>query len=362
MRPMALTRCTFWLSCVLSIVPLAASGCLRLGYREVAGGGGGGGSVGGRDASGDAGLPQMDAAAVSSGRAGSMPADMGGTLAAGGGGAAGGAAGDKAGKAGGGASAAAGGAGSGGKAGESSAGAGAGGQVGNMDAGSEPVDAGSDASTPDSGAAGGCEAHPEALFCDGFEDPELNAWSYNIATSGAAERTTARRYAGDASLHATTTASSSSQARYAIEAYDGKTTGDIWLRYYNYLPSSTTITTHFSSGVISSLANGYEGFWLMVYADHVEIGTSNGYFAGTGKYPRDKWVCVELHVSIAQSGGVFEAFLDGVPAANSGDTNTLAAGGYTVAEVGIHYAEQNQGAVELYVDDVVVSDVRVACD
>ena len=69
------------------------------------------------------------------------------------------------------------------------------------------------------------------------------------------------------------------------------------------------------------------------------------------------------HVDGWQStAGSVEAYLDGELATSWRDIDTLPAGGFTAAEVGIHYAEDSQGAVEVFVDDVAFGTARMPCD
>jgi hypothetical protein len=237
----------------------------------------------------------------------------------------------------------------------------------------EVPDAGSDAGAmnPDAGAADsgpptvypGCPEQAGVLFCDGFEDPGFSRWGYPVSHNGALERTTARKRTGMASLLATTNGPSAlSEARRAAVVLDHQMSGDAWLRFYNYVPSSVTVNQHFSVGIISETAMPYDGFELRILPSGVDINSSSGVFPGVRSFPRDRWVCVELHVLIDPAKGRFEAFLDGLPAVQSSEVKTLPADGMSVAEIGIHYAGANQGPVQVYVDDVAIARFRVGCD
>jgi hypothetical protein len=139
--------------------------------------------------------------------------------------------------------------------------------------------------------------------------------------------------------------------------------GDIWFRFYDFIPSTVTINTHVSIGVVSEIMPPWGGFSLELYPTHVVLNSQNGMFQGTRQFPRDQWVCVELHVHIDPVAGMYEAYLDGTLAARSTTPlNTLPVDGYTSAEIGIHYADANQGPVEVYVDDVMLATTRVPCD
>jgi hypothetical protein len=275
-------------------------------------------------------------------------------------------------------------AGAGGKAGMSSnSGSGGNGDAGNneadtgvvepMDAGSdagmtEPTDGGADSGAADSGTVETyekCPEQPGVLFCDSFEDPNYGRWAYHVENNGTYELSTTHVRTGSTSMHATTgMPAPMTQVRRATEVLANQKSGDAWLRFYNWLPSSVNVMPHFSIGGMSESAMPYDGFELRILAMSVDINSSSGMFPGMPmmKFPRDRWVCVELHVSIDATNGKFEAYLDGVLAATSGQVNTLPADGFTAAEVGVKYASPMQGPVELYVDDVAVARTRIPCD
>jgi len=163
-------------------------------------------------------------------------------------------------------------------------------------------------STVDSGPPNLCPERSDALFCDGFEDASFSRWSYY------------------------------------------------------YLPSSSNVTTTFSTAVVSEIEPPYFGFSLVVGAARVEIGALDKLYPGTLAFPRDHWTCVELHVTIDPAQGLFEAYLDGQLAARSPAIDTQPDQGYTVLDAGIHYTDVAQGPVEVYVDDVVAGNLRVGCD
>jgi hypothetical protein len=224
-----------------------------------------------------------------------------------------------------------------------------------------------DAAAQDSAVEGGpvdfCPERSDALFCDGFEDPELARWSYTVTPNGTVARTTARFHSGAASLRATTgPAAPDSAARYGAKPFGHQMSGDIWLRYYYYIPSSTVVTTAFSTCVIEEIEPPFFGFALLVRPSQVDIGTGNTFYHGTMAFPRDQWTCVELHVQIDPAAGFFEAYLNGALAVRSPAIDTLPDMGYSSVDVGIHYADAAQGPVEAYVDDVVAGNTRLGCN
>jgi hypothetical protein len=236
----------------------------------------------------------------------------------------------------------------------------------------EPAAAGDPArEEPDASAADGgvvtsfplCPELPGVAFCDGFEDPGFARWEYTVSHNGSVMRSTAHVRSGMASLLAKTGPPSQlSEARWATVALAMQKSGDAWLRFYDWLPRSVMVTQHFSVGVMSELPMPYAGFELRVLPSLVDINSSSGVTQGTLSFPRDRWVCVEMHVFIDPIAGFYEAYLDGALAVRSLPMNTVPADGFTAAEVGIHYAGASQGPVEIYVDDVAVGTARIPCD
>lgn len=84
-------------------------------------------------------------------------------------------------------------------------------------------------------------------------------------------------------------------------------------------------------------------------------------FGFTGDLPRDRWVCIELHVAIDPAGFV-ELALDGGAAMRTATTDTTVTGGYTQADVGIHYATAAQTPAELWADEVVIDTIPIGCN
>lgn len=237
---------------------------------------------------------------------------------------------------------------------------------GSMDGG--PVDGGLiDGAEPDGAVDGGpvdlCPERSDALFCDGFEDPTFSRWSYTVLMNGTVNRTTTRSHSGAGSLRAATGASGSNNAaRYGVRALDHQKSGEIWLRYYYYIPSSTVVDTVFSTGVVAEIEPPYFGFSLLVRPSRVDIGAFDAVYQGTMAFPRDRWTCVELHVQIDAAAGIFEAYLDGALAVRSPATDTLPDMGYTSVDVGIHFTDPAQGPVTAYVDDVLAANTRLGCN
>ena len=249
-----------------------------------------------------------------------------------------------------------------------------------MDAGivGGPMDAGMEAGTPDAAAADsgvvtypGCPSKPGVLFCDDFEvdDPDFKHWSYNTVTAGAAVlRTQAFRHSGQWSMLAATqqTAGYSTQARKATLALNHQMSGHIWFRAYNLVPSSVDVNTLVGLMILSNTTSPTHGVEPRLIPGDIDLNTT-----GAGvlpslmmptDFPRNQWVCVELHVCVDPVAGFYECYIDKALVAKSGFVNTVPIDGYTAAEVGIHYAPISQADAQVFVDDVYIGSSRIPCD
>ena len=210
-----------------------------------------------------------------------------------------------------------------------------------------------------------CPGVPSVLFCDDFEG-SLAKWDYQVHVRGSTAVTTDYKRAGSYSLRAGTSASTQtvqSQARRSVKAFGHRKAGNLWARYYYYLPSSVTLTDKFSSGVISEYEDPFFGFSVLIYPDGVGIESgSTSRKISTTIFPRNQWVCVEMHVLVDASEGLFEFFMDGAQIAAISGLDTLPNQGYTTFEVGVHYANLNQGPITTYTDDVKLGTTRLGCN
>ena len=225
------------------------------------------------------------------------------------------------------------------------------------------IDAGS-VDTPDPRWTEDCPGVPSVLFCDDFEDG-LTKWNYSVLNRGTAIPSTNYASNGVNSLRADTMASTSnsqSKARQGVEAFGHRKSGDLWGRYFYYLPNYVSITQKVSTGVISELEDPWLGFSVLILPDGVGIESGATSKKVSTAFPRNQWVCIEMHVQIHASAGTFEFFINGMPMAALTGLDTLPDQGYTSFEVGVHYANFNQGAITSYADDVKLGTSRLGCN
>jgi hypothetical protein len=236
-----------------------------------------------------------------------------------------------------------------------------------MDTG--PEDAAMQDAEVDSGAISSkwCPERTDAIICDDFEDSSLMRWEYSVLTSGTVAHSTTRAHSGTGSFRATTQTSMTrnSEARRGTKAFDHVTSGDIWMRYYYYVPSSVSINAGFSTCPIAEIEAPYFGFAFHIRPTDVQLGVEDTMYPSTTMstaFPRDQWVCIEIHVQIDPSKGRFEAFMNGALVVQTPETDTLPDMGYSSVDIGIHYADPTQGPVTVYVDDLIAGFQRYGCN
>src|SRR5437773_6624561 len=82
----------------------------------------------------------------------------------------------------------------------------------------------------------GCKSHSDAIFCSGFESPDLSDWSRTLVVGNATvSQTSDRTYEGDGALHASSTAETSSAV--VAEDFPAVKDGDLFLRAFLYVPT-----------------------------------------------------------------------------------------------------------------------------
>lgn len=246
----------------------------------------------------------------------------------------------------------------------------AGHDAGPIDAGSPdagPIDAQvGDAGTGDAGTgdAGTPPCPAGSIFCDGYEDPALGAWAYSVERGGTAERTTERRRSGEASLRCTADGPMTKEARYSTTAPGAMRTGELWVRAHYFVPTTVTLVSGMSVVSLSEREPPYQGAHVFLDADSVDLVDAIGSarVAGDRPFPRDRWVCLELHALLDETAGALEVYVDGALVAQRSGIDTVPTRGVEIAEIGIHYASVEQLGLELYVDDVAIAPTRTGCD
>jgi hypothetical protein len=226
-----------------------------------------------------------------------------------------------------------------------------------------------DASTTDADADGtdallvGCDVtHPQALFCDGFEGSGMGPWDYAVEMDGLSQRVVTRAYRGTASLDNTIIdIDAYKAARWGKNAvFPGVNSGDIYMRAFYWLPSTTIVTDQLSILVTANGAPPYPSAFVLLTPGMISVVDTTTATAALD-FPRDRWTCVELHIAVGTSGGA-DVNVDGTQVVTHSGVDTTVAGGYTNLDVGVHYATPAQGPAEVWVDEVVADYAPIGCN
>lgn len=227
-----------------------------------------------------------------------------------------------------------------------------------------PLDGSTDGSTNDTGPLLDCTmTHPGAKLCSTFEEPDMGEWDYTVLDEGTVSLSTARAYRGSQSLEIETTgADAFKSARWGKNyVFDEIDSGEIYVRAYYWIESSTMVTDQLSILVTGNAFDPYPSANVMLVPGEIHSNVPMASVTADFDFPRDRWTCMVLHVEVANNGGI-EVFIDGSRVLGRSNINTRVAGGYTNLDVGVHYATPGQLASHFWIDEVVADTAPVACD
>jgi len=199
------------------------------------------------------------------------------------------------------------------------------------------------------------------LFCDGFESPTLAAWDgAEITGMSAVARDTTQMRTGIAALHVSGQTSSDVADQF-VDVFPVVPPTDQRVRVFIYSPSSSALNCE--PVALGNPSRNYQ-FVFSLYDTAFDIHAHSiaGGFNVTRNIapPRDRWVCYELHVAIAQVGTV-ELFQDGTLVAVQSDIDTRPPGDLGRVFVGMP-SKSFDTTEELWVDDVVADTAPIGCN
>jgi len=191
------------------------------------------------------------------------------------------------------------------------------------------------------------------------------AWSGKIiGTDAVVERDKSRPHGGDASLKCSKGVATG--LRYLeVALAKALTTGEVYSRVFLYAPSSWSVeswlipmemkgtTTHDNKFSFDLSLTGYG-------TNLSGVGSST---TANATLPRDKWVCVELALSLSATKGWPRLYVDGKLADEHLNVHTLLSDsdpGIERFRVGLNPAA-TQGIAEIWFDDWAIATARIGC-
>lgn len=222
-----------------------------------------------------------------------------------------------------------------------------------------------DAASGDSGPLVDCTmTYPATRLCSGFEQSGMGEWDYDITTEGTTDLSTTRAYRGTHSLEIQTTAVDAyKEARWGKNyVLDAVMTGDIYVRAYYWLDASTVVTDQLSILIVTSGVDPYPSANVLLVPGEMHSNIDGESATAPFEFPRDRWVCLRMHLVVAATGGSIDIAVDGATVLSKANIDTRVANGYTNVDVGVHYATPAQTASRMWIDEVVIDTSPIACD
>jgi hypothetical protein len=212
----------------------------------------------------------------------------------------------------------------------------------------------------------GCAAHRDAIFCSGFERPDLSDWTRSIVVNKAhVEQTDERSYAGKGALHASSTDQKSSAV--VAEDFDPVANGDLYLRVHLYVPAGLSTKTmnimflgDFATpdpfkGVDFNLEDG-------ALSTYVPQDSPDRFTSNTLTVPRNRWFCMQIQMTVSDKQGMLTIDVDGQTALEQQGMNTKPAAGIHLLRAGIDWSSLQTEPFDYYLDELVLAKTPVACD
>jgi hypothetical protein len=201
-----------------------------------------------------------------------------------------------------------------------------------------------------------CEAHAGALLCEDFE-AGLGRWPTQMGTTNLV---TSPVYGGTGAL------ASSIQA-YPEIAYIGMDMSALTPAATLYVRARVFVPSAFSVGHINLInidASATEGVSIYLTGTEIAVYRSTPE-QGSVTAPlvtRDEWLCVELALGVADTGGTIDLRVADQVVATGTALDTRPTGGFNALKVGIPFsATQQTGPVSAYLDNIVVDVTPIGC-
>jgi hypothetical protein len=211
----------------------------------------------------------------------------------------------------------------------------------------------------------GCASHRDAIFCSGFERPDLSDWTSVIVVNHAeVEQTDERAYEGKGALHASSTDQQSTAV--VAEDFDPVTEGDLYLRVHLYVPAdlpTKTMNVFFLGDVATP--DPFKGVDFNLedgaLSTYVPGDSPDRYTSTTLTIPRDRWFCMQIHMTVAEKDATLTIDVDGETGLDQMGMNTKPPGGVHLLRAGIDWSSLQTDPFDYYLDDLVLATTPVDC-
>lgn len=211
----------------------------------------------------------------------------------------------------------------------------------------------------------GCKAHAGAIFCSGFEAPDLSDWSGALVEGKArVEQTSGRSYEGKGALHASSNGEASSAV--VAEEFPPVKDGELFLRAFFYVPAglqTRTMNVLFLGDVATP--DPFKGIDINLedgaFSTYVPENDPQRFTSTTLVIPRDTWFCLRVHVSVGAAAGAVTILVDDETALEQQGMNTLPAAGIHLLRAGIDWSSLQTEPFDFYMDGLVLATTPVDC-
>ena len=204
-----------------------------------------------------------------------------------------------------------------------------------------------------------CAIDGVTLFCDDFELPDLAGWDHavaDVARVGTPVRT------GTGALRARiATGPEASWVGVAPPSFAAQPA--VYLRVWAYVTGDSSLVQANLLTLLNS--STMEELTVLGYGDELRLwrhtSSDEGYAAGA-VVQRDRWICIELDVTVDDVAGRIELRMDGTPAiTDAGPVDTRVAGELEYLNLGLPWTDTAQGAATVHFDDVHLGTAPVGC-
>jgi len=211
----------------------------------------------------------------------------------------------------------------------------------------------------------GCQAK-DAIFCSGFERPDLSDWDETVVQASAAVGQTEELSRSGRGALVATSSNEESAAVVSVE-FPALRDGELFLRVFLYVPDGIeTKTTNILFIGDLPAPDPFKGVDFNFEAGAPEIFTPENspdrYTSTTLVIPRDRWFCYQVRLVISEDDGIAQVAVDGTLALDQAGLDLLPPGGIHLLRAGVDWSSLQTTPFAIYMDDLVLSSTLVGCD